>query len=257
LRTYDGRVRPSPGTRTPGVEARWTRFVNGWGCHYANGYLFDDWGDDVYGGQIMGTGMAWDLAFGFLGDFGGSDRYTSTGNMKHGVGAEASIGILFSYGGDDSFAGRSQGLASGHVTYHPPASGGNFSFLINYGGGNRYAGLAQNRGNAANNANSNVLRSSYMQRGTPSGFLINRPLESEAHADLLSMRLAIEVRNREIEEFDMMIERMREEAAARGRRFTPPRQRRPQPISESQILSAVPDFGTIVRRADASEAAAR
>jgi len=231
LTTFDGRPR---GTRTErGVEARWTRFVNGWGCHYAVGYLFDDGGDDVYGGQIMGTGMAWDLAYALLADFGGSDRYTSTGNMKHGVGAEASIGILFSYGGDDVFAGRSMGMANPRHDYHPAASGGNFSFLVNYGGRNQYG-----------TGNQRVAQGhSFVQRGTPSGFLIDRPTESEAAGALAALRQAIEVRNQEIAEFDARIEQMRADAAARRQPFRMPNIRRPVPITESQLIGAVPDFG--------------
>ena len=240
LTTFDGRPR---GSRTErGAEARWTRFVNGWGCHYAVGYLFDDGGDDVYGGQIMGTGMAWDLAYGLLADFGGSDRYTSPGNMKHGVGAEASIGILFSYGGDDVFAGRSMGIANPRHEYHPAASGGNFSFLVNYGGRNQYG-----------TGNQRVAQGhSFVQRGTPSGFLIDRPTESEAAGAITALRQAIEVRNQEIAEFDAMIEQRRAEAAARRQPFRPPNIRRPVPISETQLIGAVPDFGTdhLTRRAE-------
>ena len=240
LTTFDGRARSrgsEPGAR--GAERQWTRFVNGWGCHYAVGYLFDDGGNDIYGGQIMGTGMAWDLAFGILADFSGSGRYTSTGNMKHGVGAEASIGILFSYGGDDVFAGRSQGLATTNVTYHPPAAGGNFSFLINYGGNNQYG-----------TGNQRVAqRHSFVQRGSPSGFLIDRPTESEAVEAIAALRLAIETRNQEIAEYDAMIAQRREEFAQRRQQYRPPAQRRPVPITETQLISAVPDFDPNVRSA--------
>ena len=242
LSDYNGRPRPGPGT-----QARWTRFVNGWGCHYALGYLFDDGGDDVYGGQIMGTGMGWDLAYGILADFNGSDRYTSTGNMKHGVGAEASIGILFSYGNNDTFAGRSQGLAGTNVTYHPPAAGGNFSFLINYGGENQYG-----------TGNQRVAqRHSYSQRGSASGFLIDRPTESEAAVAIVALRQAIEIRNREIAEYDAMIEQRRADFAARRQQYRAPNVRRPVPITESHLISAVPDFGTNVRRAETTDTRTR
>jgi len=232
--TYDGRPRPGPG-----VQARWTRFANGWGCHYALGYCFDDGGNDVYGGQIMGTGMAWDLAYGVLCDFNGSGQYTATGNMTQGVGAEASIGILFSYGGNDTFASRSQGLAGANVTYHPPAAGGNFSFLINYGGENTYG--------------SKVARHSYAQRGTPSGFLIDRPTEKEAAVATVALQQAIKARNQEIEEYDALVAQMQEEARQNRRQYRPPRQRRPVPISEAQLIGAVPDFDANFRRAEASE----
>jgi hypothetical protein len=233
--TYDGRLRPGPGT-----QARWTRFANGFGCHYSLGYCFDDGiGNNVYGGQIMGTGMAWDLSYGILCDFNGSGKYTATGNMTQGVGAEASIGILFSYGGNDTFASRSQGLASGNVTYHPPTSGGNFSFLINYGGENTYG--------------SKAARHSYVQRGTPSGFLIDRPTEKEAAHTIVALRQAIETRNQEIAEYDAMVAQMREEALQNRRQYRPPRQRRPTPISESQLIGAVPDFDANFRKAEVSE----
>ncbi|MCL2711505.1 MAG: hypothetical protein FWE95_11555, partial [Planctomycetaceae bacterium] len=237
LKTYDGRPRPASGSSGNGAQAQWTRFVNGFGCHYALGYCFDDGGDDLYGGRIMGTGMAWDLAYGALVDFSGSGRYTSIGNMTQGVGAEASIGILFSYGGDDTFAGRSHGLASGSVTYHPPSAGGNFSFLINYGGENKFGSGASNN--------------SYVRRGTDAGFLIQRPTEREATHQIVALRQAIEARNLEIAEYDATVTRLREEAAAKRQQFRLPRNlaQRPKPISEGQLLSAVPDFDPNVRRA--------
>ena len=235
LATYDGKPRSN---RTEGrVEAKWTRFANGFGCHYALGFCFDDGGNDLYGGQIMGTGMAWDLAFGCLADFSGSGKYTATGNMTQGVGAEAGIGVLFSYGGDDTFASRSQGLASTNVTYHPPASGGNFSFLINYGGENKYG--------------SGAPRHSYTQRGSASGFLIDRPTETEAAVAVVALRQAIEIRNREIAEYDAMVAEKRAEAAQQRRQYRPPP--RPKPISENQLVGAVPDFDSGIRKADAAE----
>jgi len=238
LTDYNGRPRPGPGTQN-----RWTRFVNGWGCHYAVGYLFDDGGDDLYGGQIMGTGMAWDLAYGILADFRGSGRYISTGNMKHGVGAQASIGILFSYGGNDIFAGRSQGVAGSSHDYHPAASGGNFSFLINYGGDNLYGTERQRVAQGH----------SYVQRGSISGFLIDRPTESESVHARAALREAIAIRNQEIAEYDAMIEQMRATAAERRQPFRAPRQPRPRPISESQLIGAVPDFGLEIRKADTTD----
>ena len=239
LTTYDGR----PRTGGNGTQTKWTRFANGWGCHYALGYLFDDAGNDVYGGQIMGTGMAWDLAFGILCDFSGSGKYTSTGNMKHGVGAQASIGILFSYGGDDFFAGRSQGLASASHDYHPPASGGNFSFLINYGGDNQYGAGNQKV----------AQKHSYNQRGTASGFLIDRPTESEATVAVVALRQAIETRNREIAEYDAKVEEARATAQANRQPYRGPRGPRPKPISESQLISAVPDFSATAKQAGTTD----
>ena len=235
LSDYYGKPRvPGNGTQT-----KWTRFANGFGCHYALGYCFDDGGDDLYGGQIMGTGMAWDLAFGLLAKFNGDGKYTATGNMTQGVGAQASIGILFSYGGNDTFASRSQGLASASHDYHPPTSGGNFSFLINYGGEDKYGC------GASNNA--------YAQRGTSSGFLIDRPTEKEASTAIVVLRQAIEIRNQEIAEYDAMVTQMKEEATQQRRPYRGPRTPRPKPISESQLVSAVPDFDSNVRKADTVE----
>jgi len=237
LATYNGTQRV-PGNR---VEAKWTRFANGFGCHYSLGFCFDDGGDDLYGGMIMGTGMAWDLAYGILCDFNGSGRYTATGNMTQGVGAEGSIGILYSYGGNDTFASRSQGLASGSVTYHPPACGGNFSFLVNYGGENTYG--------------SKVPRHSYAQRGTPSGFLIDRPTEKEAATAIVALRRAIENRNQEIADYDTVVAQARAEATRNRRPYRAPP--RPKPIAESQLIGAVPDFDTDVRKAEAAETSVR
>jgi hypothetical protein len=148
--------------------------------------------------------------------------------MTQGVGAQASIGILFSYGGDDTFASRSVGFSSPAHDYHPPASGGNFSFLINYGGENKFGN------GTANN--------SYVQRGTAAGFLIQRPTEKEAGDKLMALRQAVVTRNQEIAEYDAKVAQLKEEAAAKRQRYLPPRQRRPIPISEGQLLTAVPDF---------------
>ena len=63
----------------PRTQPSFQRFGCGWGCHYAMGFLFDDSGDDVYEGTIMGTGMAWDCSMGVLCDFAGNDHYTATG----------------------------------------------------------------------------------------------------------------------------------------------------------------------------------
>jgi len=157
LKAYDGSER---------TQRRFQRFGTGWGCHYALGFLFDDQGDDTYGGDIMGLGMAWDDSVGVLCDFGGKDRYEATGGLTQGVGAQAGLGILFDYNGQDVYLGRNQGYASPSNTYHPRlGSAGNFSFLIDYGGQDEYGC------GAANNA--------ITQRGTAGGFLIDRPHHDE------------------------------------------------------------------------------
>lgn len=211
-------------------ENKWTRFANGFGCHYSVGYCFDDNGDDVYGGTIMGTGMAWDLSMGYLCDFNGNNKFTATGGMTQGVGAEGSIGILFTYGGNDTFSGRNQAYANGNINYHSVANcGSNFSFLINYGGTDTYGSGAKNN--------------SYVQRGSTGGFLIDRPTSSEAVGELAKLQQLIETRNEEIRVYDEKQAELRKEAAARNRRYVP-RTRRPTPISPEQqrVLSGVPDF---------------
>jgi len=160
LKAYDGSER---------TQARFQRFGVGWGCHYALGFLFDDQGDDTYGGTIMGLGMAWDDSVGLLCDFGGQDRYEATGGLTQGVGAQAGLGILFDYDGNDAYLGQNQGYASSTNTYHPTlGSGGNFSFVIDYGGKDEYGCGA---------ANSAITR-----RGAAGGFIIDRPRHDETAA---------------------------------------------------------------------------
>jgi hypothetical protein len=156
-KAYDGTAR---------FEPKFQRFACGWGCHYSVGYLFDDNGDDQYEGTIMGTGMGWDCAVGVLCDFGGNDRYEATSGLTEACGAQASLGILYDYDGDDVYVGYGQGYAPGDISYHTmPTCGGNFSFLIDYGGKDKYGCGAKNN--------------SYMQRGASGGFLIDRPGREE------------------------------------------------------------------------------
>jgi len=151
------------------TESRFQRFSNGFGCHYALGFLFDDAGDDVYHGTIMGVGMAWDLSFGMLADFGGNDQYTAAGSYVQGIGAQGSYGVLFDYDGEDLYRGRGQGYASSGVSYHSTRNcGGNFSFVVDYGGEDAYGSGAKNN--------------TYNKRGSTGGFLIDRAKEGEAVA---------------------------------------------------------------------------
>ena len=150
----------------PRAYESFQRFGCGWGCHYAMGFCFDDSGDDVYEGTIMGTGMAWDCSMGVLCDFAGNDHYTATGGIVQGSGAQMGFGILFDYKGDDVYEGYGQGYASPSISYHHlPECGGNFSFLIDYGGKDTYGCGAENN--------------SYIQRGDSGGFLIDRPRQEE------------------------------------------------------------------------------
>lgn len=150
----------------PRTESHFQRFGSGWGCHYAMGFLFDDAGNDVYDGRIMGTGMAWDCSLGVLCDFGGDDQYKPTGGLTQGTGAQMGFGILFDYKGDDKYHGYGQGYAPSSISYHDlPGCGGNFSFLVDYGGKDAYGCGAQN--------------SSYIRRGDSGGYVIDRPQQDE------------------------------------------------------------------------------
>ncbi|MDO4558057.1 MAG: hypothetical protein Q4C47_03735, partial [Planctomycetia bacterium] len=158
---------------SPRGERMYQRFGCGFGCHYAIGFCFDDDGDDVYGGTIMGLGMGWDLGIGYLCDAGcGNDVYNGTGSQIEAYGMQAGMGVLFDYGGDDTYMGGSRGSVQGtaptgiNPDYHRlPECGGNFAFLVDYGGTDRYSC------NAPNNA--------VTQRGGKGGFLIDRPLPAE------------------------------------------------------------------------------
>jgi hypothetical protein len=151
------------------VQPIFGRFTCGFGCHYAIGFCFDDTGDDTYGGTIMGLGFSWDCSNGFLCDFDGNDRYEATGGLTEGDGAQAGLGVLLDYRGNDIYQGHNQGYASPWISYHSlPRCGGNFSFLIDYGGTDTYGCGIQNN--------------SYTSRGCESGFLIDRPLQEEVDA---------------------------------------------------------------------------
>jgi hypothetical protein len=113
----------------------------------------------------MGLGMGWDCSAGGLYDFGGKDRYESTGGLTQGTGAQASLGVLFDYEGDDFYRGYSQGNAPSNISYHSlPECGGNFSFVIDYGGQDTYGSGARN--------------DAFTQRGG-GGFIIDRPQRTE------------------------------------------------------------------------------
>jgi hypothetical protein len=150
----------------PRTQPNFQRFGCGWGCHYSLGFLFDDSGDDVYEGTIMGSGMAWDCSVGVLCDFAGNDHYKATGGLTQGSSNQMGMGILFDYDGDDVHEGYSQGYASSSMSYHPlPDCGGNFAFLIDYGGNDKYGCGATNN--------------CYIERGCWGGFLIDRPRADE------------------------------------------------------------------------------
>lgn len=150
----------------PRQERKFQRFSSGFGCHYAAGFFFEDSGDDSYWASIMSQGFAWDCGVTFFYDFLGNDITTGAGSGNQGQGAQASLGVMVNFSGDDKYVGSSQGYASGNITYHDlPQCGGNFSFLIDYGGTDTYGSRAKN--NAS------------VRRGMNGGFLIDRPTKKE------------------------------------------------------------------------------
>ncbi len=144
------------------TEALFQRFGCGWGCHYAQGFCFDDKGHSTFEGSIMGSGMGWDCSLGALCVLGGDNHFEAANSLVQGCGAQGSIGILYQYGDDSDFKGYGQGYSPSNLTYHKPQDcGGNFSFLVCYGAGNKFGCGAQEH--------------SIIQRGTACGFLISRP----------------------------------------------------------------------------------
>ncbi len=69
----------------PRTEPLFQRFGCGWGCHYAAGFLFDDGGNSLYEGTIMGAGMGWDCSVGALLSLGEKDHIKTTGGLTQGV----------------------------------------------------------------------------------------------------------------------------------------------------------------------------
>lgn len=179
-RDFGGNDRRLGATRTaynggPRGEPVFQRFSNGFGCHYALGFLFDDFGDDTYNGTIMGVGFAWDLSAAFLCDLAGNDRYEAASGGTQGNGAQAGLGVIFDYTGNDTYVGQGQGYANPGISYHPlPQCGGNFSFVIDYGGKDNYGCGAQDN--------------TYNTRGSEGGFLIDRPLPEEVPAAQTTQR---------------------------------------------------------------------
>ena len=87
-------------------------------------------------------------------------------NGTEGNGAQAGLGVIFDYDGNDVYRGYKQGRASSGISYHDlPQCGGNFGFVIDYGGTDQYGCRARNN--------------SYNQRGSSGGFLIDRPKQEK------------------------------------------------------------------------------
>ena len=142
----------------PRQEQVFLRWGIGWQAHYALGFVIDDAGDDTYGGNIVGLAFSWDIGLAALLDFDGNDHYQISGQ---GQGCEASLGIIFDVGGDDTYVGDATGAARADVSYHrTPDCGGNFGFAVDYGGHDTRAAEPQNDAD--------------LEVGWAGGFLIDR-----------------------------------------------------------------------------------
>ena len=94
----------------PRKDEQFLRWGFAYGCHFASGFLFDDDGDDIYGGNIVGIAFAWDFGVTALCDFSGNDRYEipSSGSA---LSAEAGLAILLDASGNDHYASSEHGRA--------------------------------------------------------------------------------------------------------------------------------------------------
>ena len=102
------------------TETLFQRFGCGWGCHYAQGFCFDDKGHSTFEGSIMGSGMGWDCSLGALCVFGGDNHFEAANSLVQGCGAQGSLGILYQYGDDSDFKGYGQGYASSNLDVPQP-----------------------------------------------------------------------------------------------------------------------------------------
>jgi hypothetical protein len=118
-------------------EARFMRYGNGFGVHYAAGFLLDDAGDDTYFTDFAGTGFVWDVGICALIDLAGNDRYES----GSGVGAcyNSGLMLLLDAAGNDTYISANAGTAAEKSDYHDqdPRSH-NFSLLLDLTGQDTY-----------------------------------------------------------------------------------------------------------------------
>lgn len=124
-------------------EPRFLRYGNGFGVHYAAGYLIDDAGDDSYLTTFAGTGFTWDIGITAVLDFDGNDHYQA----GSGVGACFNTGlmVLFDAKGDDTYDSANAGLADAKSDYHPDdARAYNFTLLLDLQGQDTYPKEMQN-----------------------------------------------------------------------------------------------------------------
>jgi len=115
-------------------EARFMRYGNGFGCHYAAGYLFDDAGNDTYMGDLGCVAFNWDIGITALVDLAGNDRYQA-GTVCQAC--NGGLAVLFDGGGDDTYTGN-VGVAEAASPYHQDRRARNFTFLLDEGGNDTY-----------------------------------------------------------------------------------------------------------------------
>lgn len=146
--------------KSPRKESRFMRYGNCFGVHYAAGYLIDDAGNDLYGGDHACVGFTWDVGVSAILDFAGNDKYevTSSGGCAC---YNSGLAVLFDAGGDDAYKSPSLAEASPKSDYHAqePRSH-NFTFLLDMQGNDTYSVPLKN--------------GAEIQRGWAGGFLIDK-----------------------------------------------------------------------------------
>ncbi len=142
-------------------EPRFLRWGQGFGCHYALGFVIDDAGNDTYQGDLAVAGFAWDIGVGVVCDAAGDDRYL----VPSGGAAETfniGLAVLYDGSGKDEYRGGGLGRADPKSDYHPlEKAGGNFALLID-------------RGGAADTFPADLKNGSEQERGWAGGFFIDR-----------------------------------------------------------------------------------
>ncbi|MCI0416521.1 hypothetical protein L0222_27450 [bacterium] len=147
---FDGSLRTEP---------RFLRWGVGFGCHYAAGFVFDDYGNDTYEGDWASIAYAWDVALGALFDGDGNDSYLSRGS---GV-AEARNGafaILYDVRGIDRYIGDGLGQADNDRGKSGQTARFSFALLQDRAGEDSFSRPLKNHTRA--------------QRGWAGGFFIDR-----------------------------------------------------------------------------------
>ena len=165
-RDFAGNDRRLGATRTaydggPRKQKIFLRWGLAFGCHFGVGFLFDDAGDDFYGGTTVGTAFAWDWGVTGLFDFAGNDQYEIPGSGS-GYTSMCGVALLFDAAGEDRYRMATTGLADPGTGKHIDFPNiGNFAFGIDYAGNDRYGGK--------------TINNFYKQHGALTGFSIDRP----------------------------------------------------------------------------------